>query len=98
MWTHPINSESLGRNKLKTRNQIGIPNFSVNIGIGMYWLPAKVHRPHLTAATYPRLPSHQHTYRLAAWPILFVSGAGMDGAGAEAGEPSDRSNFVAIPR
>jgi hypothetical protein len=53
MWIHPINSESLGRNKLKTRNQKGIPCVSVNMGIGMYWLPAKVYRPHHTAATYP---------------------------------------------
>ena len=41
MWIHPINSESLGRNKLKTRNQIGIPCVSVIIGIGMYRLPAR---------------------------------------------------------
>jgi hypothetical protein len=38
MWIHPIKSESLGRNRLKTRNQIGIPCVSVNMGIGMYWL------------------------------------------------------------
>jgi hypothetical protein len=41
MWIHPINSESLGRNRLQTRNQIGIPCVSVNIGIGMYWLPER---------------------------------------------------------
>jgi hypothetical protein len=41
MWIHPINSESLGRNKAKTRNQKGIPCVSVHVGIGMYWLPAQ---------------------------------------------------------
>jgi hypothetical protein len=44
MWIHPINSESLGRNKAKTRNQRGIPWVSVKIGIGMDWLPARVYQ------------------------------------------------------
>jgi hypothetical protein len=51
MWIHPINSESLGRNKLKTRNQIGIPCVSVNMGIGMYWLLKECIVATLTAAT-----------------------------------------------
>jgi len=46
MWIQPINSESLGRNKLKTRNQIGIPWVSVNIGIGKLLAPARVYRCH----------------------------------------------------
>src|SRR3984885_14274251 len=41
MWIQPINSESLGRIKAKTRNQRGIPWVRVNIGIGMDWLPAQ---------------------------------------------------------
>src|SRR5277367_4070919 len=46
MWIQPINSESLGRNKLKTRNHIGIPWVSVNIGIGKLLAPARVYRRH----------------------------------------------------
>jgi hypothetical protein len=34
MWIQPINRESLGRNKLKTRNQIGIPCVNVKMGMG----------------------------------------------------------------
>jgi hypothetical protein len=47
MWIHPINSESRGRNKLKTRNQMGIPCVSVSIGIGMSRLPPRVFPRHL---------------------------------------------------
>jgi hypothetical protein len=51
MWIHPIKSESLGKNKLKTRNQIGIPCVSVNMGIGMYWLSTECIVATRTAAT-----------------------------------------------
>jgi hypothetical protein len=53
MWIHPINNESLGRNKLKTRNQIGIPWVSVNIGIGMRFGS----RPECVLATIRRQPT-----------------------------------------
>jgi hypothetical protein len=56
MWIHPINKEILGRNRLKTRNQIGIPCDSVIMGIGMNWLPARVYLRHPTAATGDRCP------------------------------------------
>ena len=73
MWIHPINSESLGRNKLKTRNQIGIPCVSVNIGIGMNTLPARVYSCRPAAATLQQQPSTENQTSTTTKPSKFAS-------------------------